>query len=240
MRIAGRISEKNLHAEQSRPVTLAFLGDSVTHGCFEIFREGENGIDTRFCIHEAYHHKLKKLIEELFPRVCVGIIDAGINGDSAAGGLARVDRDVISYKPDLCVVCFGLNDVNAGIQNLNKYTEALEGIFSKLQAADIETIFMTPNMLGTRVLYEDSEFIRGILPSIITHQLNGDMDAYMDAARAVAQKMGVTVCDCYAKWKKLDSYGCDITHLLANHVNHPTENMHWLFAKSLLETMFEV
>ena len=39
--------------------------------------------------------------------------------------------------------------------------------------------------------------------------------------------------------KKLEQNGVDTTILLANRINHPTREMNWLFAVSLLETMFE-
>ena len=38
---------------------------------------------------------------------------------------------------------------------------------------------------------------------------------------------------------KLRAAGVDTTALLSNHINHPTREMHDLFAISLLETIFE-
>ena len=32
--------------------------------------------------------------------------------------------------------------------------------------------------------------------------------------------------------------GVDITDLLSNYLNHPTRELHWLFAYSLVHTMF--
>lgn len=60
----------------------------------------------------------------------------------------RLGADVIEKSPDAAVVCFGLNDINNA---LDGYTSALGEIFDRLQAADIEVIFMTPNMLNTYV-----------------------------------------------------------------------------------------
>ena len=45
------------------------------------------------------------------------------------------------------------------------------------------------------------------------------------------------MCDCYAKWKLLSQNGVDTTALLANGINHPSREMAWMFAYSLLETM---
>ena len=33
--------------------------------------------------------------------------------------------------------------------------------------------------------------------------------------------------------------GVDVTELLSNKINHPTREMNWLFAYSLVETMFD-
>ena len=40
-----------------------------------------------------------------------------------------------------------------------------------------------------------------------------------------------------AKWKLLSQNGVDTTALLANGINHPSREMAWMFAYSLLETM---
>ena len=55
----------------------------------------------------------------------------------------------------------------------------------------------------------------------------------------VAREEGAAVCDCYSKWKRLYEGGVDITNLLANKINHPSEEMTWMLAYSLIETMFQ-
>ena len=54
----------------------------------------------------------------------------------------------------------------------------------------------------------------------------------------VARDMDVKVCDVYSKWKEL-SKTQDTTLLLANRINHPTKEMHNLFADSLFEMIFD-
>ena len=58
----------------------------------------------------------------------------------------------------------------------------------------------------------------------------------MSQAVALAGEMGITVCDCYAQWKEL-SKTQDTTMLLANYINHPTKEMHELFAQALFEAI---
>ena len=145
---------------------------------------------------------------------------------------------MLRFSPDLVVVCFGLNDANKGLEELQSYREILTKILGKLKNAECEVIFMTPNMMNTDVsVHITDPVIRNIARGTAMTQNDGDMDAYMDAAREVCVQLGVPVCDCYAKWKLLYQNGVNITEILANKINHPTRAMNWLFAVSLLETM---
>ena len=70
-------------------------------------------------------------------------------------------------------------------------------------------------------------------------QNSGNLDFYLDAAKELAKKQGVKICDVYAKWKKMAELGVNTTELLSNKINHPTRQMNWLFATSLLDAMLE-
>jgi lysophospholipase L1-like esterase len=236
MEVLKRLSKRNTDISSSAPVTIAFLGDSVTQGCFELYK-GYNCAFEGINDYEAvYHSQLKKILHYFFPAAPINIINAGIGGNNAQQGYDRIERDVLAYSPDLAVVCFGLNDVTGGIENIDKYLSALEGIFRKLKEKGIEVIFMTPNMLNT---YPDplttpdsvvdfAKYTAGI-------QSNCVMDAYMDAARQLCDQECIPVCDCYKKWKKLYEAGVNTTKLLSNYINHPSRGMHMLFAVSLFE-----
>lgn len=218
-------------------VTIAFLGDSVTQGCFEIYQEGERILPV-FDNEHAYYNCLRKIFAYLYPSVPINIIKAGISGVSTPHGVKRLEQDVIRFHPDLVVVCYGLNDVTAGLNNIGRYKDALREVFQRLQENGAEIIFMTPNMLNTRI----SPFLTGkqsisVAERTCKLQNEGVMDVYMEAARAVCREHGVRVCDCYQKWKLLAESGVDTTRLLCNHINHPSREMSWLFATSLVETM---
>ncbi|MBQ8526440.1 MAG: GDSL family lipase [Clostridia bacterium] len=240
MRIIEKFKAKAADNMNNPPVTIAFLGDSVTQGCFELYIESNNCIETVFDKNSAYHNYIAKIFSLLYPKVPVNIVNAGISGDNAPHGYERLERDVLSSNPDLVVVCFGLNDCNSGKEGLEKYTSALENIFVKLQEKDKEIIFMTPNMMNTTISpHIDNELIENMARGTQKIQLDGILDMYIDAAREVCAKNNVPVCDCYAKWKKLSESSVDITELLANKINHPTRDMNWMFAYSLVEKIFE-
>ncbi|MBO5883732.1 MAG: GDSL family lipase [Clostridia bacterium] len=239
MKITKLLADKNNALRTNKIPTIAFLGDSVTQGCFEIYEIGE-GIETIFERKHAYSEYVSRILGMLYPRCQVNIINAGISGDSAPGGLARIDRDVLCHAPDLTVVCFGLNDSGRGMDGIKAYSEALDGIFEKLLAAGSEVIFMTPNMMCT----EDSPHntipaFKKIAEGTMRTQNGGVLEAYLNEAKAVAEKRGVRVCDVFAKWKLMDENGVHITDLLSNYINHPTREMNWLFAYSLVEEMMK-
>jgi lysophospholipase L1-like esterase len=148
----------------------------------------------------------------------------------AKDALSRVDKQVLVHDPDLVIVCFGLNDVNGPLE---EYLDSLRQIFSKCVAAGVDTIFMSPNMLNTRVAPDAPQKWAWYAVETAKMQNEGKMDRYMESAMNLAREMGVRVCDCYSKWKELEKAGEDITMLLVNRINHPTSEMHKLFADEL-------
>lgn len=239
MNIMKKIQEKQADVGGCTQVTIAFLGDSVTQGCFDAYWQ-EDSIMTVFDQTQGYHQKLAKLLAMLYPSVPVTIINAGISGGDAVHGLQRLERDVLRHEPDMVVVCFGLNDAFLGLEGLTRYTDALHEIFQKLRAQNIETVFMTPNMMATEIsCHLQDPRIWEIAANISCVQNSGTLDAYVAAAISVCREHNIRVCDCYAKWKTLAQNGVKITDLLSNKINHPTSQMHWLFAASLLEVMMK-
>ena len=240
MKIIDKISKKSQDLFGADPVTIAFLGDSVTQGCFEVFCTKSGAVDTVFDPENAYHTHLRKQLNLLFPKTPVTIVNAGISGGTAGNGAQRLERDVLRYHPDLCVVCFGLNDCCVPHENaLEDYKRAMTDIFSQLQKESIEVIFMTPNMMCTDVDGELTDpTLKAIAESVTEIQNSGRLDAFLNAGKEAARSMNIPVCDCYAKWQALTKAGVDTNQLLANKINHPTREMNHLFAVSLLETMF--
>ena len=99
---------------------------------------------------------------------------------------------------------------------------------------------MTPNMQNTEIsCHLTDEKHRNSAKGAMESQLAGNLDYYLAAAKELAKKHGVKVCDVYAKWKKMAELGVNTTELLANKINHPTRKMNWLFATSLLDTLLE-
>ena len=238
MNITKLLAARSNDSLGNKNPTIAFLGDSVTQGCFELYKTPER-ISTVCDQESVYSRYVAKILHMLYPKCNVNIINAGISGDSAPGGYKRIERDVLCHKPDLTVVCFGLNDSAKGPDKIDKYTEALGKIFDALKAAGSEIIFMTPCMMCTGESPLNPEIFREFTAKYMEIQNSGLLDRYIEAGRKNAKEYGVRICDVYAKWKAMHENGVDVTALHSNYINHPTREMHWLFAYSLVEEMMK-
>ena len=238
MKIIDRIQEKQKNLGEEKPITIAFLGDSVTQGCFDCYEEAPGKIETEFHPEWGYVELFKRMLHKLYPSVPLAVINAGVSGSSAYGGVCRLERDVLSFSPDLVVVCFGLNDTNNGMEGVEKFRKNLTDIFRRIRSSGAECIYMTPNTMNYLVSpHITSDAIKDLAVDLRGRMTSGMMDAYMEAARETARAEGVPLCDCYALWKRMAASGINVTELLANRMNHPDKDMHFLFAYELLKTI---
>ena len=172
---------------------IAAFGDRVTQRCFELGTAGQRPAND---YHAVYHEQLRRRLNHLFPDRPVNILNAGVGGNGVWQGAERLQADVLDYHPELVIGCFGLNDAPNGEEYLKTYRAGVSSILSRIQRAGAVPVFMTPNMLNTRVIAEDipPEY-RGLAEKTARIQNDGIMDAYMDAAREECTRLGVTVCD---------------------------------------------
>ena len=225
MKITDKINMDTFALMDHGPITIVAFGDSVTHGCVA---NDEMNYET------VYWNRLRKKINDVRNYVPVNVINAGISGLTAKMSLDRMESQVFAHNPDLIIVCFGLNDVN---EPLEDYISSLTKIFEGCNERGFETIFMTPNMLNNRVADDTAECHLKYAAITAEMQNGGKMDLYMNSACDLARSMGITVCDCYSEWKRISETE-DITMLLANRINHPSKEMHELFAHMLFEIIF--
>ncbi len=224
-------------AKKHPALTIAFLGDSVTQGCFEIYKTSANTLETVYDYKSAYSTRVREILNILYPSVQVNIINSGISGDNVVNGNYRLEEDVLKYNPDIVVVSFGLNDSVGGLDNLPNYKNALSSIFTRLKERGIEVIFLTQNFMNTKtapaILFDD--FFRGLAEMFANVQNSGLLKAYFDQAKEVCLEHGVSVCDGYHVWETMQNAGVDTTALLSNDVNHPIREYHYYIAIKLIE-----
>ena len=239
MKIIEKIAQRN-NDNHGYPIPkIVAFGDSNTQGCFEVYETETEGVSVVYDMKNAYHAHLSRLLSELFPKAAVTVVNAGISGDSSEGGLKRLARDVLSENPDLVIVSFGSNDcVVHGAAYVDTYAENMKRILSAIKESGSEVILLTPPFGCTKVSdLTEGENLRRIAADVADVQNNGVRTAYCERAKAVAEVLGIAVCDVNAKWARMAELGVDTDALLSNHINHPTRELTHMTARMLLDTM---
>ena len=240
MEIINKIQNKNKNNYNEKPVTIAFLGDSVTHGCFECYFDNQNNIQTIFEPKNGYPTRVKEMLNLLYPSAQINIINSGISGDNAQGGNNRFERDIAPHSPDLVVVSYGLNDSTKGVDSVDVYLKNLEEIFNKIKRIGSEIIFLMPNMMCDTISpFLKTEREKNFALGILNVEKNGIVSLYFEKAEELCTKNNIKYVNLYKTWKMLNSSGVDTTNLLANYINHPIRELHYYVAIKIIEKMFE-
>ena len=152
--------------------TVCFLGDSITAG-------GTYG----------------KIVEDYslmrFPERRLRFINAGIGGDTAAGGAARLERDVLARGATVVIVAFGVNDIGWGLKADDEHRQAyLNGI---------RTIVETCQRHGARV-FICSAAVTGGDPAITESDYLAKMCA---DGMALSQSLGGGAIDVQSEMREI-------------------------------------
>ncbi|WP_020677474.1 arylesterase [Geopsychrobacter electrodiphilus] len=116
------------------PLRITVLGDSLTAGY---------GLAAR----EAFPAQLERALQKAGYRVLVQ--NAGVSGDTSAGGLARLDWS-LAARPDLMIVELGANDALRGLDPELTHKN-LDAILTRLKAAGVPALLTgmkAPRNLG--------------------------------------------------------------------------------------------
>ncbi len=104
-----------------------------------------------------------------YPEREIEVFNAGVGGDTAAAGLARLKEDVLDLQPDMVIVAFGMNDVGRGNyttlepktpeeaaareRDQKLFRENLDQIITELRKRNIDVVLLPPfpyDEYGTR------------------------------------------------------------------------------------------
>lgn len=158
---------------------IAFMGDSIT-------QQGANGP-------KGYVNLVISGLEANGVKAVA--IPAGISGHKSNQMLARLEKDVLSKKPEWMTLSCGVNDVWHGAKGvlLDQYKENITKIIDQSQAAGIKVMILTATMIKedqandlNQKLIPYNEFLKTIAKE--KKCLLADLNADMQAAVAKADK----------------------------------------------------
>ncbi|MCX7983116.1 MAG: SGNH/GDSL hydrolase family protein [Syntrophales bacterium] len=187
--------------KKGEKVVLGAIGDSLTYG---------------WMVRKGYLDFLREMIGEMYPTAPLKIINAGLPGDTAEGGKARVRYDILTHHPDCVLVQFALNDAYQGYP-IHVFTSNLKAIVEEIHDRGGSEI-----VLLTSVYLLDSQ------------ELNR-ANLYYQSIEEVARLYELPVARVHEYWKKRIDEGRDYYQLVQYDLVHPTEEGYRLMAEAVME-----
>ncbi len=109
--------------------TVVFLGDSITAA-------------------RGYSKLIENYTLLRYPRRQIRFLNAGHGGDTAEGGLKRLEPDVFSREATLLTVAYGINDIGWGLkadaEHKQRYLDAIRGIIEQCQQHGVRVFICSP------------------------------------------------------------------------------------------------
>jgi lysophospholipase L1-like esterase len=163
---------------------IVFLGDSITE-------------------QQLYTNYVESYLATRYPELELTFFNAGWGGDTAPGGVARLQRDVLALKPSVVTLCYGMNDgryTQPTEEIRQTFVNGLRELVRRLKRAGIRIVLLTPGMVdehaaphlapveynrrGLRVLVDEvlRLAVEQKLPHYDLHLLMNEVDARARAA----------------------------------------------------------
>ena len=120
------------------------------------------------------------------------MINAGVSGNNTRQAVARLERDVLFYQPDIVIITFGGNDCNIAPEKFvpeDEFTGNLKLIAERIKAQGATVIFQT--------YYK-------MINEFMVPQRAAFFERYMNAVRDMANKEGYLLVDQYALFDKIN------------------------------------
>jgi len=183
------------------PVVIVALGDSLTYG---------------WMVSKGYLDYFKEKIYDKFPERQLNLINKGIPGDTAQGGVHRLRGDVLRYEPDCVLLQFALNDAFSRYSPEQFKCNIEEIINGIKESSNSEIILVSSVCLGS-----DRE--------------NAFIEVFYNQLEELARRYELPVARVHEYWKKKISEGVDFESLVQSDFVHPTSEGYRLMAEAVME-----
>lgn len=110
-----RMKELMRRAKNGDRITLAFLGGSITQG----------SVSSQYT--NCYAYLVYDWFVRRFPKTAFTYVNAGVGATTSQYGVARVEKDVLAWKPDFVVIEYSVND-----EDTEFFQETYEGLVRRV------------------------------------------------------------------------------------------------------------
>ena len=192
----SRIAEVFQKAKNGQDITIAFLGGSITQGCNASKQE------------DCYVSRTYLWFKNIFNNINVKYVNAGVGATGSIIGVHRVEKEILSEKPDIVFIDFAVNDRNT-IYDKIAYESLIRKILSVENSPAVIELFMS-NCDGSNVQEQQIE---------IGKKYNLPMISFRDTVHAEISKGNL-------KWEDV-----------ATDEVHPNDYGHFIITELLIDFM---
>lgn len=153
----------------------------------------------------------KNWTDVLKERFSLKFINSGIGGNTTSQAIERIDRDMLSHKPDFVLINFGMNDhvmeeKNKPKVELKLYEKNISEIINKVKCIGAEPILITTNYIieGNENKYYYSRHNPSYYDDVGGAQ--AWLDKYIDKVRNISAVMNVPIIDIRKVCENYDRY----------------------------------
>lgn len=183
------------------PLRLIALGDSLTQG---------------WMVRKGYLDFFAEMLKAEYPECNVTIINMGIPGDTAEGGLYRLRKDVCDRDPDLVFIQFALNDAFTGVPP-ERFKNTIRTMIDHIRAeTDAEILLVT----SVPIMHQEEDFMA---------------ENFYNRLIDLSHEENIPIALVHDYWKKKISEGTDIRRLVQMDMVHPNMEGYRLMAEAIMD-----
>ena len=207
--LADVVKALKLRWPDHRTMSICCHGHSVPSGFF-----WTPMVDT----FNSYPHLLHVGLKERFHWAVINVIVTAFGGEGSTTGAERFERDVLSHRPDVVTIDYGLND---------------RGIPPPQVRVNLSSMIEKATSRGCRVIL--------LTPTWDIREMDGTLDgpwiaplrATAGLIRDLADQHGVGLADGFGEFERYVRGGGDPVDLMSG-VNHPNRRGHEMVATAIL------
>jgi lysophospholipase L1-like esterase len=182
------------------PVTIVSVGDS------------NNVIAGHTKGHFNWFHHLQLALCETYGDGFIYTINSAVCGNTVAKQLARMEQDILRFKPDLVIASFGINDQVMGISRLEEFKKSYREFVDRLRhESEAEILLRTPAPKVFGSGYGEA-LPSGARPGVAWAGENEEIELYARAIVELGHELDCIVCDHFSAWVGHTSPPIKLTH----------------------------
>jgi lysophospholipase L1-like esterase len=224
-----RLVEFHERMEKKAPLTVVAFGDSWTYGSvadgWHEARDAGLGCES---IHGSWAMQLKKILHERNPQVA--FYNKGVGGWKSGQGLAAFEEKVMTHRPNLLLLNFGINDWKGNVV-LSDYEMAMEGMIQKTLQAGCHCVLWISGPLS---IQSDEHY--GWHSPVNDSGFPHSYEEFTDVLHKLAAKYDLLIADAAKEIMTLWQSETDLSGWFHDAI-HFKQDGHNLILKSMIKTL---